>query len=518
MKKILFILLSSFVLGSCSFLDELSETQIPLDKYFNDEEETLLFLYGAYYTVQNTVFGQDFMYLTDTMTDNIDYTSTNVARKGVAYLTLNPTNSLVKNIWGKFYAVIEQCNILIDQLEKRPELSPANSENIIAEAKFMRAWAYFNLVQLWGDVPLVTVPVYSVKTDNIRPERTPVDQIYSTIISDMEWVATIVEEKPSVISVKSGVNYPLTISRAAAKTLLAKMYLVRKEYMNVIETLKFFAEETQVNEDYGLCSEYNYIFDTRYKEVPERKKEILWEIEARAEEKFNNTWHREVAPSELKGASGEKIEGLTNGYQSYIPTYDLFNSYDPADMRYRQTYQFTSASRPHFLKGYDITALNQNLAGPNIILLRTADAYLMLAEAYNELGDPDKAVFFLNLVRSRATLTGLDATLSHDELADAILQERRWEFAGEGAYRLYDLRRTGRYLKVMETFSERMIELINEETKQSFINPTDGKKTPELDVPFFKMNKIAQPKHLLLPIPADERIANPKLSQNDGWN
>ena len=84
----------------------------------------MLFLYGAYYQVRNTVFGTDFMYLTDTMTDNIDYSSTNVDRKGVTYLTLNVNNSLVKNIWGKFYAVVEQCNILIDQLEKRPRAEP----------------------------------------------------------------------------------------------------------------------------------------------------------------------------------------------------------------------------------------------------------------------------------------------------------------------------------------------------------------------------------------------------------
>ena len=57
MKKILFILLSAFVLGSCDFLDEESKTQIPLDNYFNNEEEAMLFLYGAYYQVRNTVFG-----------------------------------------------------------------------------------------------------------------------------------------------------------------------------------------------------------------------------------------------------------------------------------------------------------------------------------------------------------------------------------------------------------------------------------------------------------------------------
>lgn len=79
------------------------------------------------------------------------------------------------------------------------------------------------------------------------------------------------------------------------------MYLVRKEYMNVIETLKLFADDTQVNEDYGLCPEYKYIFDTRYKEREERKKEILWEITAKSEDKYNNTWHREVAPLGAEG-------------------------------------------------------------------------------------------------------------------------------------------------------------------------------------------------------------------------
>ena len=227
---------------------------------------------------------------------------------------------------------------------------------------------------------------------------------------------------------------------------------------------------------------------------------------------------REVAPSELKGASGEKIEGATNGYQSYTPSYDLFNSYDTDDALPPDLPDHQLLEAPHFLKGYDVAALNQNLAGPNVILLRTADAYLMLAEAYNELGAPDKSVFFLNLVRSRATLTGLDATLPHDELADAILDERRWGVRRRR--RLPPLRPAphGRYLDVMQKFTQRVVEMSAEDLKQSFVNPIDGKKTPELSVPFIKLSKNAQPRHLLLPIPADERIANPKLTQNNGWN
>ena len=111
----------------------------------------------------------------------------------------------------------------------------------------------------------------------------------------------------------------------------------------------------------------------------------------------------------------------------------------------------------------------------------------------------------------------MENTLTKDELADAILQERRWEFAGEGAYRLYDLRRTGRYLETMTAFTEEVNRLSNEGVVQSFVNPTDGKKTPDLDIPFVKMSKNAQEKHLLLPIPSEERIANPKLTQTPGW-
>ena len=66
--------------------------------------------------------------------------------------------------------------------------------------------------------------------------------------------------------------------------------------MNVIETLKLFADDTQVNEDYGLCSQYKYIFDTRYKEIEERKKGDRWEISAKSEDKYNNTWHAKWLP------------------------------------------------------------------------------------------------------------------------------------------------------------------------------------------------------------------------------
>ena len=520
MKKYIILLVISLVaFSSCeAFLKEEPATKYPMEEYFNNEEEVLLYLYGCYYQVKNTVFGTDFMYLTDTMTDDVDYTSTNIARKGVAYLTLNSTNSLVKSVWGKFYALIEQCNIIIDQLEKNPGLSAANTKNIIAESQFMRAWAYYNLVMLWGDVPLVTKPVYNIAKDNILPLRSNKNDVLSFVIAELEQASTYLDEVPSAISVQSGINYSLTISRAAAKTLLAKVYQARGQWEEVIETLSYFMDGNTPKDNWGLCSHFNYIFDTRYETLPERKKEVLWEIEADGVTNLNNTWHREVAPSALKGPSGETIIGSTNGYQSYIPTYNLIHCYSQSDMRYLEGFQFSSGNRPQFMKGYDVQTLNQNLAGANVILLRTADAYLTLAEAYARLSNNAMARSLTDVVRARAGLAPLDASLSGDNLIDAIMLERRLEFAGEGAYRLYDLRRTGTYLQVMNDFNTELAALALAAGTEQFINPPTGKKTVAISIPFFSVSKNAQSKHLLLPIPADERINNPKLTQNPDWN
>lgn len=366
MKKYIYILLASILaFTSCNtFLAETPATKYPLDKYFNDEEEVMLYLYGTYYQVKSAVFGTDFMYLTDTMTDDVDYTNTNVARKGVAYLTLNSTNSVVKSVWGKMYAVIEQCNILIDQMQRNPELSAVNTNTVIAECSFMRAWAYFHLVQLWGDVPLVTKPVYDIDSDNIVPCRTPKDEILSFIVTDLEWAAQELGDTPSSVTVIRGITYNFSIPKSAVKLLLGKVYQLMGQDEDVISTLSYFLSGEEPDSRWGLCEHFNYIFDTKYKTEPERSKEVLWEMVASAETNMNNTWHREVAPSELKGPNGEVIFGRTNGYQSYIPTYNLIKNYSSTDLRYLEGYQFSSGLRPQFLKGYDTETLNQNLGGP----------------------------------------------------------------------------------------------------------------------------------------------------------
>ena len=517
-----------FIPGCSSFLEEHSPDRIPLEQAITNEEEAVQFLYGIYAKVKNTVFGLEYLSVTDMMTDDIDYTGGAIVPRALARMTHDNNNKNLKTVWDNFYAVIGQCNILIDKLSAQPHISTDFGTIMIAEAKMMRAWSYFNLAELWGDVPLITLPVYSL-SDNLFPARTEKSIVYSQIIKDLDEAAVFLPETPVTVSKGTGnivaYSYPLTLTKGAAKLLLGKAYLFNRQYEDAINALAYFATPDGYNSNYELIP-YYFIFDTRYKNEDVRSKEILWEIEAKAEVGYSNNINPNICPNGKVDPWGNTIDAyMVTRYQNTIPSYDLIKSYDTDDIRYRQTFRFINAapnSIPQILKNYDIQAADPDNGGPNAILLRVADAYLMLAESYNELGSPQMASFFSSRVRERAGLQPLPETLSQEEMRDALLLERRHEFACENSYRLFDLRRTGKYGEVMKAYSQRMSDLMSEDEEtltEEFVDMATGNTTPAITIPFARINKVWQDKYMLHPIPKEELIANPNLKVNiPDWN
>ena len=513
MKKIILLIVFSIAVTSC--LTEKSYTNYPQDEYFNDAEEAMLFMLGAHSKVRSLVTSYEYMFFNMFTTDDVDYAASSPAYKEFAGLTYSEDNSLVKYVWAGYYAAIEQCNILIDKLEKDYNIAETYTHQMCAEARFVRAWAYFNLVQLWGDVPLVTIPVYSLSNDNVQPSRISKERIYAQIISDLDFSLKNIPDNIGRFTSEHGNSYPFIVNKGAVTLLMAKTYQLMQMWDEVEETLVSFYDGESFNEIYGLASEFNHIYDVRYKEAPGREKEVLYEVWSRSEEGMNNNCQRYLAPSVLLGLSGEPIIGTSTGSQVCLPTYSLIKNYDGSrDKRYIQGYQFVNGGRPHFMKGYDVLATQYTLGASNVCLLRTADAYLTLAEAYCNKGANTQAIKLVNVVRSRAGLDDLDASLTGENLLKAIMLERRLEFAGEGAYRLYDLRRTGTYVSVMSGFNE----LNKLSTKEQFVCPSTKMLYPETTVPFFKQQRAVSDKHVLFPIPFQERISNTNLSQNPGWN
>lgn len=536
MKKYLNTIIISLIalsigFSSCNdFLTETLPDQFDVNSYYRTDEEAVKGLYGLYAAVRSVVFGREYISMTDLMSDDMDFRSTDQARRSLNNYTFDSRNRYFSNSWASFYNVIGTSNLLIDRTERmdRPTLSAEQNANmIIAEAKFIRAWAYYQLVQLWGKVPLVTKPVYDFRNDEIKPVRAEVDSVYAQILKDLK-DAEILNDNPHQVILRTDITYKMTITRSAVKLMQAKTYLLMQDYDKCIDAVKYLVID-RFSEDgsgrFTLLDNFFLLFDVAEKANPIRKKEIIWEIEAKAQTGYNNIAHREFAPS-----TGIPVV-KTTGYQNYVPSTSLFEifSKQPSDKRYTSIYRISGAS-PCIMKYVDYITSDQNTGGPNVVLLRFADAVLIYAEALNASGDVTEAAKWINLVRNRAGLikkigtitTGdIRPTIGQQRMQDTIIFERRLEFAHEG-HRLFDLRRTGKLEKAIQKYNadlDRYLQLLNTTFATSKEITMSNQTATQMKVPFVEVRKQMNSRILLHPIPGDEIFSNPNLLPNNpGYN
>ena len=526
---------------SCEwFLEENIESSIPQSTYYQTEEEVAKALYGVYASVRKTVFGPEFFLVTDCMTDDMEYRiSTNYTYKAISSLLHNKQLVTFYTVWNNLYKVINECNIVIDRANalRNDDKVTYNSGYLIdAEARFIRAWAYLNLVQLWGDVPLQTIPTYNIKEDNLVPKRAPVASVYAQIFSDLNFAYDNLTDKPGSVTIRTDITYPLTIGKGAVRVLLARAYLIHKQYSDVVEYLQPMIDNSGDGAEgagklYGLMSSHEDVFDQRKvnENVEERKREILWVMEASKDNSIYNTWHAQIATNSKTNYNGTSYTDeelpcpTTSATGGFAPTEDLILSYEAQkDKRYQWQYKmYAQSPNSYFLpmKGYDMGATVNNQAGCNQILIRFADALLMYAEAKNELDDPSEAVTALNRVRVRAGLDPVDLADLTDvksELRDLIMMERRHEFAHE-CYRIFDLRRTGTYISEMERFSQKISELKTKGLFQVYVPQYASRGDVTSVYVWCSSNKYPQAHHVLHPIPYLETVANKNLTQNPGY-
>lgn len=536
MKKQNNIILLIFVgiligFSSCTdFLAEKLPNQFELNAYYQNDEEAVKGLYGLYAAVRTTVFGPDYVAVTDLMCDDIDFTNTDQARRTLNNLTFDTRNKYFTSIWTKLYDVVGSANVIIDKVGKMQTptaTSVQNQKMIIGEAKFIRAWAYYQLVQLWGKVPLVTKPIYNFRTDDIHPVRAEVDTIYTHILMDLT-DAEVLNDTPNQVIIGTDITYNMVITRSAVKLLEAKTYLLKKDYENCINSVKYLVLD-RFKEDgtgtFALLDDYFMLYDVAQKTNPLRKKEVIWEIESQALSGYNNTSHREFAPNTTISAV------KTTGYQNFIPSTSLFEAFSkqPSDKRFTSIYRI-SGSRPCIMKKIDYLTSDQNTGGAGEILLRFSDALLIYAEALNATGQTVEAAKWINLVRNRAGLikkigtitTGdIKTTISKQKMQDTIIFERRLEFAHEGQ-RLFDLRRTGKLQAALLQYNndlDRYLKLGKITFSTSKEITMTSQTTSVLTVPFIEVRKMFDPKVLLHPLPGDEILSNPNLLPNNpGYN
>lgn len=327
---------------------------------------------------------------------------------------ITPTNQYCEQIWSSAYRAIFEVNNILEKLPASTAINGTTKNQLNGEALFMRAFANFYLVNLFGPVPLVLTTSY--ETTALLP-RVDTAVIYTQIEKDLMSAASFLPDA------YPGANKGRP-NKAAAKALLARMYL----YQGKWEEAAAMATDIIENGPYLLEDNLSNVFLIS-------SKEAIWQL-----------------------FPGFGIEALESNYLSYpngevILHSHLTNTFQAGDKR--KTFWTTAVDTISFSSKYKETDGLEPLEAS--IAIRLPELLLIRAEARVRLADIDNALSDLNVVHERAGLDPL-SNLNSEQLLEAIITERRLEFFGEWAHRWLDLKRTG---KVVEELTQ---------TKGSFQN------------------------------------------------
>ncbi|WP_041301863.1 RagB/SusD family nutrient uptake outer membrane protein [Lacinutrix sp. 5H-3-7-4] len=469
--KIMFLFILGISVSSCEedYLSPQLETLVNAEIYYTSEEELLTGVINMYDGIQgiNSTSSNDYhalqqeFYLTEMRSDNTRTKSSEGEAAQFENYSITATNGIVEDYYRSYYNVIFRANIVLENLDVA---SSENRDSIEAEAKFVRAYAYFNLVRLYGAIPLVDRVISSAETE-ISFTRVDPSSIYELIVSDLETAVDGLDN-----------TYKTRASKAAAQTLLAKVYLTQGT--NYLQA-QLLCEEVMMS---------GYSLEPNFKDVffNELNSEIIFAIgyapDGVDSQNFSAEWLNAVG----------RTSGVNYTTQDVRDALDMLGG-DRTPFSYRvDTDQPTQFQVVKYIPdgddslGIAPTSSDPTKAGNDWIVLRYADVLLLHVEAIMAGGNSTSAQAALDSfeeVRLRAGLSGdSDGTITKQELMD----ERRVELAFEN-HRLFDLIRFGEAQTVLSAFSS-----------------ANGGSFTASD--------------LLLPIPQREiNLSNGALSQNPGY-
>jgi len=412
-------------------LDALTEgsfysTKEELDFGLNDAYASLKTAYNVYLSIGDLASDNAFNSKFNNSLDNISLNESNVVS----------TSGITSSLWNGCYQVISRSNIILDKMGK-VTLTDALKNKFEGESKFLRGLMYFNLVRIFGKVPLVLTDIKTTQEAFAIGQET-VDNIYVQIIKDLTDAATLLPTQYTVNADKG------RATSLAAKTLLGKVYLTQKRYLDAFNIL----EEVRVTNIHRLLPNYFDVFSASNA----NNAEIIFAVQyARGfSPSLANPFQGRNFPNEQIGTAVY----LKSGSGELMMTTELMRAFEKTDKRMIYTDSLKSiASAPRYLyfskKYIDLGQTTISDSGSDLMILRYADLLLMLAEAKAGLNLPLEALPFITEVRNRAgLLTNASIAATQESMNLAIEKERRVEFFSEG-HRWFDLLRTGRLQTVM---------------------------------------------------------------------
>jgi len=503
MRLLLKIIILGFLvvsIAACSeFLEENPKGMLTTKNFYKTEDDAIAAVDGIYHHLSKgwRMYGRDMNILcalpTDVEKDGLGMPNQHL--QNLEYNVYTPDNMWIEHVWRVHYELISDANTAINNIPNVPEekINENLRNRLIGEASFLRGLAYFNLVRFFGDVPLIKKVE---KIEDAEVPRSPVDEVYSLILSDLEFAQN---------------NLPIDYSldnfgratRGAAKILEGKVHLTRHDYQKCVDKL---AEVIENESEYGYGLHED--FSDNWAPGDERGQEAVLSIDYGKPPLPDNG--AMMALQGPKYSMPEYDEFGIHANEADIPTEELYNDYQEGDERrevtLRKWFRGKNGEKyyttiPLFAKYWEDGLTNSGHGSCNFHILRYADAVLMYAEALNEVGNSADAENQFNRIRERA-FNDTDhnvSGLSKQEFRDTVIQERKLELAME-ANRWFDLVRTDRLV-------ERMKEHGQVEGEYA-----EGYHADKSEI----VANVAE-HYKLFPIPQEEIDKNPLLEQNPGW-
>ena len=497
MKRI--ITISSFILCllliSCNkdFLTKTDPTRIGVENFYKNQIQLDQALNGVYGQLQSII--NDQWILNELPSDNTtidfnpDYRGNEIEL--FEYWEVNPGNSLIKSMYISYYNAFFNINNALVKLQNST-LDDAVKKQTEGQLKFIRGYYYFNLVQYFGDVVIMTEPLDqpSKSWDYLRE---PQIKVYTQIENDLK-------DAISLLPIKYDAANVGRVTKGAALTLLGKVYLTQKKYPDAISTL-----DQVLPLGYILLPNYADVFD------PQKKNgaESIFEVQYQGGNDLG-LWSNFVYRFSPR-LSGAAITGWpeSNPEGWNIPTKDMIAAYENGDLRKDVSVglDFKSPVTNNvvpYIKKYDHPHAIYGRTDDDWPVLRYSDVLLMLAEAINEQTGPTSIAYdFLNQVRQRAGLVSLSG-LDQQSFRTKVLNERRVELAFEN-WRWFDLKRTNTPQELTQ-----------------FLNAYAAREKADITVsrqgmPFAANDYVFDSFEAVYPIPAHEILINDKIVQNPGY-
>lgn len=533
MKNILLIILFVSLITSCEDLDQPMTREFTETSFWKTEEDALAALAACY----DNMFKADYFFADNALSDDAYVRANDFA--GVSQIAggaYDARNGRITEQWGYYYTGIRKCNVFLENVD-RVGLDEEKTNRLKGEARFIRAFAHFQLATWYGDVPLVKQVLTLSEAREIS--RTPRAEVINFVLTELEAIQPLLP--PSYTKTEDNGR----IMRGAAIALRARVNLYESNWEGVIADCEKLIN-TAEHGSFNLYDDYRQLFTV----AAEYNEEVILDLQYAGSRQYAT--QRLFLPPTIGKLRANLVPTqslvdnytMVNGKPITDPAsgYDPNNPYDNRDPRFTYTIvhhgmemlnfdsvaqtiltqpgsdpgensienQGASATGYYFQKYYDPTAIDFS-SGLNLIMIRYADVLLMYAEAKNELTQMTADIWNKTIrpIRERAGFTDasaldFDAALTEDQLREIIRRERRSELAFEGLH-IFDLRRW------------RTAEVVLNGTVAGIKVPT-GQFPQDEDGFIIVAERLFQPKHYLWPVPQFEIDQNPNLRPNNtGW-